>query len=80
MALKDCVGHFGQLRLALPVFHIGYFRLVITILQNTCKVSGSIAAWSERLSLTRFVARPARGSWSKNENVVPTFVVCGTLP
>ncbi|KAI9024018.1 hypothetical protein DFJ74DRAFT_705759 [Hyaloraphidium curvatum] len=37
LQLKDCVGHFGQLRLALPVFHIGYFRLVIQILQNVCK-------------------------------------------
>lgn len=38
LPLKDCVGHFGQLVLALPVFHIGYFRLVINILQNICKV------------------------------------------
>ncbi|KAJ3195947.1 hypothetical protein HK101_010540 [Irineochytrium annulatum] len=28
--LQDCVGHFGVIRLALPVFHIGYFKLMIT--------------------------------------------------
>ncbi|KAJ3332219.1 hypothetical protein HDU76_000926 [Blyttiomyces sp. JEL0837] len=33
----DCVGHFGVVRLTLPVFHIGYFKLMITVLQNICK-------------------------------------------
>ena len=37
--IQDCVGHFGVIRLELPVFHIGYFRLMITILQNVCKVT-----------------------------------------
>lgn len=37
--LVDCVGHFGYIDLELPVFHIGYFRSVITILQTICKVS-----------------------------------------
>lgn len=36
--MQDCVGHFGHIRLMLPVFHIGYFRSIITILQNICKV------------------------------------------
>ncbi|KAH6583663.1 hypothetical protein BASA61_007889 [Batrachochytrium salamandrivorans] len=35
--IQECVGHFGIIRLALPVFHIGYFKLMITILQNICK-------------------------------------------
>jgi hypothetical protein len=38
-SIQDCVGHFGVIRLALPVFHIGYFKLLITILQNICKVN-----------------------------------------
>lgn len=33
----NCVGHFGVIRLCLPVFHIGYFKLMITVLQNICK-------------------------------------------
>jgi DNA-directed RNA polymerase III subunit RPC1 len=46
--MQDCVGHFGVIRLCLPVFHIGifhcihhsgYFKLMVTILQNICKVS-----------------------------------------
>ena len=37
-SLQLCNGHFGHVRLALPVFHIGYFKMVITILQEICKV------------------------------------------
>lgn len=35
--IQDCVGHFGAVRLTLPVFHIGYFKLMVTVLQNICK-------------------------------------------
>lgn len=35
--LATCQGHFGHIKLALPVFHVGYFRAIITILQDICK-------------------------------------------
>lgn len=35
--LNECVGHFGYLDLALPVFHVGHFRATVTILQTICK-------------------------------------------
>jgi len=37
--LADCIGHFGYIDLELPVFHVGYFRCVINILQTICKVN-----------------------------------------
>ena len=37
--LADCVGHYGYLDLALPIFHVGFFRSTIVILQTICKVS-----------------------------------------
>ena len=37
-ALAECIGHYGYIDLELPVFHVGYFRSTITILQNICKV------------------------------------------
>lgn len=37
--LNECVGHFGYLDLALPVYHVGHFRATIQILQSICKVS-----------------------------------------
>uniref|UniRef100_A0A0N4Z3L6 DNA-directed RNA polymerase subunit n=1 Tax=Parastrongyloides trichosuri TaxID=131310 RepID=A0A0N4Z3L6_PARTI len=35
--ITDCVGHFGFLDLELPVFHVGFFRLTIQMLQCICK-------------------------------------------
>ncbi|XP_072929646.1 DNA-directed RNA polymerase III subunit RPC1 [Epargyreus clarus] len=37
LGLSECVGHYGYIDLALPVFHVGYFRSIITILQTICK-------------------------------------------
>jgi DNA-directed RNA polymerase III subunit RPC1 len=36
--LADCVGHFGYIRLELPVFHVGYFKAILQTLQTICKV------------------------------------------
>ena len=33
-----CSGHFGYIKLELPVFHIGYFKTTLFILQVICKV------------------------------------------
>lgn len=35
--IEFCVGHFGFLRLELPVFHIGFFKATMTTLQCICK-------------------------------------------
>ncbi|KZZ90018.1 DNA-directed RNA polymerase III largest subunit [Ascosphaera apis ARSEF 7405] len=36
-SLQACNGHFGHVRLVLPAFHVGYFKRVISILQEICK-------------------------------------------
>lgn len=36
-SLNECIGHFGYIDLELPVFHVGYFRSIIGILQSICK-------------------------------------------
>ncbi|XGW34847.1 hypothetical protein V3C99_018691 [Haemonchus contortus] len=35
--LTDCVGHFGYVDLEFPVFHVGFFKLTIQVLQCICK-------------------------------------------
>eukprot|EP00058_Branchiostoma_floridae_P019925 XP_002605415.1 hypothetical protein BRAFLDRAFT_74232 [Branchiostoma floridae] len=35
--LADCVGHYGYVDLELPVFHVGYFKSIIHVLQCICK-------------------------------------------
>jgi len=37
LKMADCVGHYGYIRLVLPVFHIGFLKHVIAILQCICK-------------------------------------------
>ncbi|XP_074596921.1 RNA polymerase III subunit A isoform X2 [Brevipalpus obovatus] len=36
-SLADCIGHFGHIKLAMPVYHTGYFRFILAILQCICK-------------------------------------------
>jgi DNA-directed RNA polymerase III subunit RPC1 len=35
--MSDCAGHFGYVQLELPVFHAGYFKHTLGILQCICK-------------------------------------------
>ena len=35
--LISCPGHFGYTKLCVPVFHVGYFKHVISALQMVCK-------------------------------------------
>ncbi|KAI9297500.1 beta and beta-prime subunits of DNA dependent RNA-polymerase [Neoconidiobolus thromboides FSU 785] len=37
LRLADCIGHFAHIQLPLPVYHVGFFRTIITILQDICK-------------------------------------------
>lgn len=34
----ECPGHFGWLKLTLPVFNVGYFNSILNILKCICKV------------------------------------------
>lgn len=40
--MADCVGHFGFIELELPVFHVGYFRFILNILQCICKTCSRV--------------------------------------
>jgi len=51
--LSDCVGHFGYINLELPVYHVGYFRAIIQILQTICKTCGSILLLDKDKNLFR---------------------------
>jgi len=39
---NECVGHFGYIDLELPLFHVGYFKAIITILQTFCKTCSHV--------------------------------------
>lgn len=56
--LLDCVGHFGYIDLQLPVFHVGYFRFVLSILQCICKRCSRFLLISDRDNLLAKLRRP----------------------
>lgn len=45
MSMAECVGHYAYIKLVLPVYHIGYFRACITMLQDICKVGVPAMLW-----------------------------------
>jgi DNA-directed RNA polymerase III subunit RPC1 len=38
-SFSECPGHFGYLKLALPVFNIGFFSNILDVVKCICKVS-----------------------------------------
>jgi DNA-directed RNA polymerase III subunit RPC1 len=42
LKLVDCAGHFGYIKLALPVFHIGFFKHSLNCLQAICKTCSRV--------------------------------------
>lgn len=65
--LTDCAGHFGYIKLALPVFHIGFLRHTLHILQCICKTCSRVLLTSGECSkhLTR-MRNPKTDSLSKS--------------
>ena len=57
--LQDCPGHYGHIQLALPVFHIGYLKPLIAVLQCICKsCSRVLVPFPERARTQRQMAHP----------------------
>lgn len=65
LRMADCVGHYGYIRLVLPIFHVGFLKHIIAILQCTCKVSlfSRNDAFADSLSRTVLVF-----SWMSLQN------------
>jgi len=58
--LADCAGHFGYIRLALPVYHIGFMKHTLNLLQCICKTCSRILLPdSERLAFLKRMRKAA---------------------
>ncbi|KAK4140556.1 uncharacterized protein C8A04DRAFT_31893 [Dichotomopilus funicola] len=59
LAVQECPGHFGHVRLPLPVFHIGYLRYIQSTLQNICKDCARVLLQeTERRQFLKELRRP----------------------
>jgi DNA-directed RNA polymerase III subunit RPC1 len=57
--LDTCNGHFGHVKLALPVFHVGYLKHIIEVLHTVCKdCSRVMLEPDERKRYLRSIRRP----------------------
>ncbi|KAI8911804.1 hypothetical protein EDD86DRAFT_203319 [Gorgonomyces haynaldii] len=74
---QDCVGHFGVVRLALPVFHIGYFKLMVTLLQNICKTCSRVLVdESTRRKYLKRLRNPSLDGVRKREILKSLNLLC----
>ena len=65
--LKNCNGHFGHVKLALPAFHYGYFKKIVEVLNCVCKdCSRILIPEKERRKALRAIRRPGLDSLRKN--------------
>ena len=48
--MKDCIGHFGHIDLALPVFHYGYFKPTLAVLRKICKTCSRVLLPEEAIA------------------------------
>ncbi|KAF9485367.1 beta and beta-prime subunits of DNA dependent RNA-polymerase [Pholiota conissans] len=77
----NCVGHYAYIKLVVPVFHIGYFKHTIAILQAICKTCARVLLEEpERRSFLKKFRRPVlenmqRQSLSKAVNTTARKVV-----
>lgn len=61
--MADCAGHFGFINLQLPVYHAGYFKHTITILQCICKKCSSVLLEPDvKLNYLKKLRNPTIGS------------------
>nr|CAB3484960.1 unnamed protein product [Digitaria exilis] len=56
---SDCPGHFGYLKLALPVFNVGFFNCILDVLKCICKgCSRVLLAEKDRLEFLKKMRNP----------------------
>lgn len=64
--MSDCAGHFGYIQLELPVFHAGYFKHTLGILQCICKrCSRVLLPIEERKSYLNKLSSPRTDAFAK---------------
>jgi len=75
--LQYCTGHFGHVRLPLPVFHIGYLGFIQTILQNICKNCAHILLTEEdRRTCLKEIRRPGLDSMRRTNICKKINLLC----
>ncbi len=66
--MVSCPGHFGHIELVRPVIHVGYVKMVYTLLKATCKSCGRILVPQEEIEKYKeLLARDTEGETEEDE-------------
>jgi DNA-directed RNA polymerase III subunit RPC1 len=77
LKLVDCAGHFGYIRLALPVFHIGFLRHTVQLLQCICKTCARLLLGdTERLAFLARMRHPRSDVLAKSATLKKVIEKC----
>lgn len=75
--LADCSGHYGYIELALPVYHIGFFKTTIAVLQCVCKTcSRVLVSGKSRKRHLAYMRDPRLDAVRKAKNFKAIIDVC----
>ncbi|OMJ65718.1 hypothetical protein SteCoe_37735 [Stentor coeruleus] len=74
--LTECPGHCGYIKLTLPIFHIGYFKHTLTLLQVICKKCAGLLVSSEdfKIKWLAYYHRPTKLDIIERENIFKVIV------
>ncbi|XP_077239616.1 DNA-directed RNA polymerase III subunit 1-like isoform X2 [Tasmannia lanceolata] len=76
-SFNDCPGHFGYLKLALPVFNVGYFSTILNILKCICKSCARVLLLEEeRVEFLKKMRNPKAEMLQKNALVKKIIARC----
>jgi DNA-directed RNA polymerase subunit A' len=60
--MVTCPGHFGHIELVRPVVHVGYVKMVYTLLKVTCKACGRLLLPQEKLEQYKTIVQEGGGA------------------
>ena len=65
--MTECPGHFGHIELAKPVFHVGFYKMIIKCLRCVCFYCSKLLVDGVRKSISCFVCKMAcfSGAWAE---------------
>ncbi|GBF92585.1 DNA-directed RNA polymerase III subunit [Raphidocelis subcapitata] len=81
LKLTECAGHFGYIRLELPVFHIGYFKNTLQVLQCICKTcSRLLLSDADKRKWSRRFRRPGLERVPREGLISSAMLINSELP
>ena len=67
--MTSCTGHFGSIELVRPVIHIGYVKMILTLLKTTCRKCGRVLLSPENIQEYKELMLKAEGEEQEDRTI-----------